>query len=200
MFTTDVTDVTGYENTYRLMNNEQLLNLAQDRDSLCPEARVAFDSELAKQRLGQKQIDEQAECVRRGQIEDAQRKPLAKTYNGIGTSLYGKRNFGSDGSFTTTVWIVFLWIPLIPLKSVRVKNCGPATPILLGESRSYLVLSESHPDVRQVLNIYLFMLSFFIGAAMLDRIHGGSLVAYATLVVWGCMPWWMRRLARQHGN
>ena len=193
--------MTDYETTYRLMNDEQLLNLAKDRESLCPEARVFFNSELAKRGLGQEEIEEQAECVRRGRIEDAQRKPLAQTFNGFGTHIYGKRKFEPDGSFITTLWVVFFWIPLIPLKSIRVKYAGPGkSTILPGWSRSYLVLNESGPDVRQVVNIYSFILSFFVGAKILDLIHAESFVSYTALAVWVCIPWLTRRLAGQPGK
>ena len=47
--------------------------------------------------------------------------PLAQTINGFGTKLYGRRDQKWDGSFWTTKWVVFFWIPLIPLRSYRIK-------------------------------------------------------------------------------
>jgi hypothetical protein len=41
--------------------------------------------------------------------------------NGTGTKVYGKRDFRTDSSFVTTKWITFLWVPLVPLRSMRVK-------------------------------------------------------------------------------
>ena len=180
------------------MTDEQLLNLAQDRESLRPEAALAFNAELAKRELGQKEIEEQAELVQRGQLEDAQRKPLAQTFNGFGTQLYGKRSFEPDGSFVTTVWVVLFWIPLIPLKSIRVKYVEESTVLFGGWSQSYLKINESRPDIRQVVNVYSFMISFFIGANILDWIHVGSIDSYMALAgLWACIPWSIRKLARR---
>ena len=195
--------MTDYRIRYRQMTNEQLLNLGKDCASLCDEALVAFRSELATRELDDEDITEQAERVRKGELEDSQRKPLAQSFNGFGTKLYGKRNFEPDGSFSTTLWVVILWIPLIPLKSIRVKDVGSGPSTLFSVwSRSYLVLAQSRLDVRQVLNVYAYMLSFFIGAALLDRIHAASYLVYTALAVWAFIPWGLRQLkiAGYHRN
>jgi hypothetical protein len=187
--------MSDYNTTYRQITNEQLLNLGKDCASLCDDALVAFKSELAARGLDDQDIAEQAERVRKGEIEDSQRKPLAQSFNGFGTKLYGKRNFEPDGSFITTLWVVILWIPLIPLKSIRVKEAGrgPSTVFSVW-SRSYLVITQSRPDIRQILNVYAYMLSFFIGAELLDRIHAAWYVAYMALPVWAFIPWGLRQL------
>lgn len=53
------------------------------------------------------------------------------TLNGFGTTFYGKRDFRADGSYITTEWIVLAYLPLIPIRSLRVSYRGP------GERRSY---------------------------------------------------------------
>ncbi|MGB3691413.1 MAG: hypothetical protein WBG70_07370 [Spirulinaceae cyanobacterium] len=40
--------------------------------------------------------------------------------NGIGTNFYGKREFNQDGSYVTTEWIIFIFFPIVPLRSFRV--------------------------------------------------------------------------------
>src|SRR5437868_12572761 len=47
-------------------------------------------------------------------------REMAFAFNGIGTKYYGEADRGLDGSYTTTEWIVILWLPLLPLRSVRV--------------------------------------------------------------------------------
>ncbi len=188
---------TGYATIYHRMGDEELLNLAKDRQSLSPEARLALDSEMANRGFGQTEISEQAERVRLGQIEDEQRKPIAQSFNSFGTRLYGKRSFRPDGSFVTTLWIAVAWIPLIPLRSVRVIDNGPGgATILPGWSRSYLVLSKSRPDLQQVFNVYGFLLLLPVGGMLLDSIHAGSNVALAALALWACLPWVLRRLGQ----
>ena len=190
--------ISDYAATYSLMTDEQLLNLAQDCESLLPEAALVFDAELAKRELGKEEIQEQAERVQRGQLEDAQRKPLAQTFSGFGTQLYGKRSFEPDGSFVTTLWVVLFCIPLIPLKSIRVKYVEESTVLFGGWSQFYFRINESRPDVRQVVNVYSFIITFFICANILDLIHVGSIDSYMALAaLWACIPWSLRRLARR---
>ena len=43
-----------------------------------------------------------------------------KTYNGIGTKLYGRAEAHPDGSCVVTKWVVFLYFPIMPLGSYRV--------------------------------------------------------------------------------
>lgn len=39
--------------------------------------------------------------------------------NGVGQALYGKCDFDADGFFTTTKWLIFFYLPIIPNASVR---------------------------------------------------------------------------------
>ena len=45
---------------------------------------------------------------------------MPHTVNGCGTTFYGSAEPHSDGSYVVTTWIVFVYIPLIPLGSKRV--------------------------------------------------------------------------------
>ena len=122
-------------------------------------------------------------------------------FNGFGTTLYGKRDFGSDGSFLTTKWAVFFWVPLLPLKSLRVQCAGPGgASILPGWSRKYQVLAECGPHTRQVVAIYSFVLSFILGAWLLDSLHAETLVTYGAFAIWACVPWLLRWRAKRAGQ
>lgn len=44
--------------------------------------------------------------------------------NGIGTMWIGKRSMEADGSYVVTEWIVLLHIPILPLRSFRVRPAG----------------------------------------------------------------------------
>jgi tetratricopeptide (TPR) repeat protein len=48
--------------------------------------------------------------------------PSMMTYNGVGTMLHGERDRKADGSYVATLCIVFLFIPLIPLRSYLVQR------------------------------------------------------------------------------
>ena len=42
------------------------------------------------------------------------------TFHGIGTAIYGERDYWPDGSFVTTEWAVLAWIPVFPTFSKRI--------------------------------------------------------------------------------
>jgi hypothetical protein len=44
--------------------------------------------------------------------------------NGIGSTLYGKFDPSSDGSYITTEWFTILFIPIFPVCSYRVIKTG----------------------------------------------------------------------------
>jgi hypothetical protein len=178
-----------------MMTDDQLLNLAQEAATLVPEARNALSVELTNRKLGAQDVTKYADDLRIAQLVAEQQKPLAETLNGFGTKLYGRRNPAADGSFLTTKWVVLFWIPLIPLKSLRVKYVGETT-ILFGWSRKYFVLSESRCDIRQVMYTYSFILSFMIGAWVLDLIHAEPFIGCGALALWACTPWFMRWVGR----
>ena len=45
---------------------------------------------------------------------------MAFTFHGIGTMVYGERDYWPDGSFITTEWFVVGWVPLLPVISKRI--------------------------------------------------------------------------------
>ncbi len=45
---------------------------------------------------------------------------MAFSVNGIGTTYYGKSDEWPDGSYVKTLWLVFAFIPILPLRSIRV--------------------------------------------------------------------------------
>lgn len=94
---------------------------------------------------------------------------MAFTINGIGTTFYGKRDFRTDGSFLTTEWVSFLYFPLFPFRSLRVRYQGPAErrfPIGVGSAESYAIYEKTAPNRKQVLYIYGY--AFFVVGWMLS--------------------------------
>jgi hypothetical protein len=147
-----------YRETYSSMTDGQLLNLALEENSLVATAKIALEEELANRNFGAAQVKEQAANSRMGRLSE---NATTQTLNGFGTALYGNRNEQSDASFIKTKWIVLFWIPLIPLRSFRVRYIGHGSSFL-GWSWKYLILDEFRPDIRQVINTYcLITLSVF---------------------------------------
>ena len=82
---------------------------------------------------------------------------MSWSLNGCGTKFYGQRDYRADGSYITTEWIVGFYIPLVPLRSLRVRYQGPAerrVPIGFGSADSFAVYEKTAPDWRQVLCTY----------------------------------------------
>jgi hypothetical protein len=82
------------------------------------------------------------------------------TINGFGTKLLGERDFRKDGSYVTTKWVSILWVPVLPLESLRIRETGGFEIIGLADLQ-YTVL-ERLPSLhmKQVLFVYLFLAGF----------------------------------------
>lgn len=113
---------------------------------------------------------------------------MAYTLNGIGTTFYGERDLRSDHSYITTEWIVIFYIPIIPIRSFRLRGGGTVPPswsigINLG-SEHYAVLETTFPNWRQVLCVYGFVLlsSALAAAAIFGTIYGSLFLADRSIV------------------
>ena len=74
------------------------------------------------------------------------------SFNGIGTKLYGKRDFNqADQSYIATKWLIILFLPIIPLASYRVTKVKQK--FFTFESPQY-VWGKVNTNWRQILNTY----------------------------------------------
>jgi len=132
---------------------------------------------------------------------------MAYTFNGIGTTFYGKRDFRSNGSFITTEWVSFLYFPLFPRRSLRVRYQGPAErrfPIGFGSAENYAVYEKTSPNTKQVLYVYAYAL-FAVGCVFSTIVLCASTkdaTLSLTLLFVGCLlpvpiPWILRYFARR---
>jgi hypothetical protein len=68
---------------------------------------------------------------------------MPQSVNGIGTTYYGKRDFEENGSYITTEWVIFLYLPIVPVASFRVVPLPIFDPLA---AREYYVKKVSlHP-------------------------------------------------------
>jgi len=79
---------------------------------------------------------------------------MAFTFNGIGTTYYGKRDKGPDGSYITTEWFVFVYLPILPLRSLHVLQNGNDTNYIFYSSQGFYARAVQL-NKKQILNIYL---------------------------------------------
>jgi len=98
---------------------------------------------------------------------------MAFTLNGIGTRYCGVR-WLPDGTYVTTEWVVIFFIPLIPIRSLRV----------VSEEYTFSALGAGFPfkaqriplDIRMVLGLYvraaISILGLFAVFALLEWLLG----------------------------
>jgi len=77
----------------------------------------------------QKRVDEWIEATRRlavlGSAKPINSVPTMYTFNGIGTTLYGRRAFDkSTQTYIATLFFVVLFFPVFPIAAYRVRNAG----------------------------------------------------------------------------
>jgi hypothetical protein len=89
---------------------------------------------------------------------------MAASLNGFGTTLYGKRDFQIDGSYITTEWVIILFIPIIPLRSLRVRyekrEASKFLPTTVDKYSTYG--KRMWPNWKQVLSIYSFVIFYAV--------------------------------------
>jgi hypothetical protein len=90
------------------------------------------------------------------------------TFNGCGTRYYGNQDKGEDGSYVTTEWVTFVYVPLIPLRSFRVLPVGKGTNYIVHASQSYQTrrVPLHWPQVR---NVYLVIVPILLLIGYFNR-------------------------------
>jgi hypothetical protein len=53
------------------------------------------------------------------------------TFNGLGTTLYGERDFDLDGSYLAKERLVFAYVPIVPQRSFRILPTGKETRVFV---------------------------------------------------------------------
>jgi len=119
---------------------------------------------------------------------------MALTFRGFGVMHYGRRDFGPDGSYVTTLWVVALYVPVIPLKSLRLRRTGETKFYGLRE-RPVFAKTDCAMDWTQVLCVYLWFaaeISLLIAA---NRLHQLWLLIPFVLLLGA--PWLLRQRAHE---
>ncbi len=186
------------------MSDDELLNVATDLASLEEHARTAITAELRRRKLSECNITQYRQDVAAFKPEDfwGKDKPIARSVNGCGTAIYGKRDFEADGSFVTTKWVVVFFIPVWPLKSMRVKKVVKSRWFQWFQRDfqhdSYLVRELEGPCRRQVIYTwaYCLFLVYTVWALNIPPLTNSiplSLILVGAAVL---LPWLLRKLAR----
>ena len=116
------------------------------------------------------------------------------TVDGIGTTLYGAREFLPNGSYVATEWGVFFYIPIVPIRSMRIlpSTTGRKSYFLYSSPR-YSVLQTTSLNLRQVLSVYGWF-ALVIGSFWVADALNLWWLAIPGLCMIGA-PWFLRRRA-----
>src|SRR5580658_7995146 len=88
---------------------------------------------------------------------------------GFGTEYLGQRELQPDGSYVTTEFFTAFGIPLVPLRSKRVREVGPEYFVPGGVgwiSRQRYEVRDVPTSWRQVLNVYLGAMGFLLALVL----------------------------------
>jgi hypothetical protein len=124
----------------------------------------------------------------------------------IGPALYGRRDFFPDGSFVTTQWFAFVWIPLFPMWSKRVSVYQTSVNAVRDPSGWY-VHDITAPNLKQVLCVYSWCASVAATVLLYGRFQDAlsralgnedraAAVCFVVLAVIGSLPYVLRRMAK----
>ena len=115
---------------YRSKTDEELLRLALDPEQLIPEANAALNGELSRRQINNTERLRAFRGEEEHRKEEQNRNPgklfVVHPY-GIGRKRFGKaeRIYNPETGmerFKTTVFVVFLWLPLIPTGTFLVEK------------------------------------------------------------------------------
>jgi len=150
-------EIQNFAEEYQSKTEDELLRLALGREQLIPEANAALNDELARRRINNPQrlkaFAEQDEERKKEQSRDPGNLFVIYHY-GIGRKRFGKagRIYNPETGrerFKTTVFVVLLWLPLIPTGT-----------FLVEKNRAFLshqvtVLEKLSLDWEQVLKVWV---------------------------------------------
>jgi len=157
---------------YAAKTDEELLRLALAPDQLTEDANCALSAELRSRGLGENEriaeFQQEEQGREQQQEEDTGQLWFLHPY-GIGRKRFGKAGYVFDSisgleEFSTTVFIVMFWLPLIPTGTYRVRRKKQ----LLS---SHMEVLERLPlDWTQVLTAWLIAVGCLIGFVWVWRL------------------------------
>lgn len=78
---------------------------------------------------------------------------------GYGTVFCGKRDFRADGTYLTTEWFMLSFVPVVPLRSWRVRdgdNTHTGKLVFYSYSQQYFIIEKRKLSLKQVLSVYMW--------------------------------------------
>ncbi len=119
----------GWKHIRRSQACSEALSLVEAKDYAGAQEKLALALTLSTDEQ-KTEIQEMQEGVHRARVfrdvDTTKHNPSLSTFNGIGATFYGKRDFDQrTSSYITVHWFVILGLPIIPLARYRVRLSGP---------------------------------------------------------------------------
>jgi hypothetical protein len=136
---------------------------------------------------------------------------MASSLRGTGFHTFGFRRLRPDGSYATTEFFCILYLPIIPIKTIRVTP-APGSSSLPFVRRKYRAVIKEPLDRSQVVSIYLqaaawigYGILFFESSVPFLRSRTNLIengwIEFALFLGWMAVPWalltWARSAARR---
>jgi hypothetical protein len=84
---------------------------------------------------------------------------MGLVFHGIGTAVYGERDYWPDGSYVTTEWFVIAWMPIIPLYSKRISYTQNSDYAKYDAREGFYIYETTGVHLRQAIFVYLWLAS-----------------------------------------
>jgi hypothetical protein len=118
---------------YESLIDDEVLQIATEREQLTDDARMLLDSELARRQLSIKDVQsqkvayERAEKLERARLGHRILSQSTFSRPGFGINFLGKCNFCRDlaghfEEYDATQWIVVFWLPIFPIGTCTVQR------------------------------------------------------------------------------
>jgi hypothetical protein len=131
--------------------------------------------------------------------------------HGVGFRLYGQRNFRPDRSYLTTEFFCILYLPIYPIRTMRVIPDKKNSRLPFGRSR-YQLVTKHPPYFPQVFAVYQcaaaivllgVLFPIYVEPYIQARFSNsdGDVIGASLFFVWISIPWlvaqWLRRNAQK---
>ena len=114
---------------YQNLKDDEVLQIAVEREQLTDDARLALDAELSRRKISA--VDVESRRVETAEAEHTEKLRLWKigyiAHWGLGKKSLGKTNRrldpgGAFEEYDTTVWFAVLWFPVFPIATYTVRR------------------------------------------------------------------------------
>jgi hypothetical protein len=164
---------TAFRSHYARLSDERLLLIAADRENLVPDAVPVLESEMARRGLSGSHAAQFTESLRRTQTRD-QIGDLGLGFRGwgkqfLGASRYAVESDGDFEGFDTTLWFFVSYVPLLPLRTVRIKRKARGQSVFWSfrDKRFYSAAGAPFAWFHVVLTYSILWLVLFTGFHLL---------------------------------